>query len=52
MDYIQISEDLALIKERDCIILTVRDRESNDERRVFCKLGNQDVEKLRKGLGR
>lgn len=51
MDYIQITENLALIEEHDCIVLAVRDRKSNDERRVFCKLGDQDVEKLRKELG-
>lgn len=52
MDYIQITENLTLIKEHDCIVLAVRDRESNDECRVFCKLGDQDVEKLQKELGR
>lgn len=52
MDYIQITKNLALIKEHDRIVLAVRYRESNDERRVFCILSDQDVEKLRKELGR
>lgn len=51
MDYIQITEDLALIKERDCIVFTVRDRESEDERQIFCKLNYSDISKLRKELG-
>ena len=52
MDYIQISKDLALIRECDCIVLAVHDRGSNDERQVFCKLDYGDIEKLRKELGR
>lgn len=52
MDYIQISEDLSLIKERDCVVLIVHDRESIDERRIFCELNHCDTEKLRKELGR
>lgn len=52
MDYIQISEDLALIREWDYMVLAVCDHGSDDERRVFCKLDGQEVEKLRKELGR
>lgn len=51
MDWIQITENLALIKERDCIVLTMRDRESENERQIFCKLNHSDVDKLRKELG-
>lgn len=52
MDFIQISEDLTLIKDYDCMVLIVHDRESIDERQVFCRLDDQAVEKLRKELGR
>lgn len=52
MDYIQISENLALIREWDCVVLVVRDRESVDVRQVFCKLDYGDIEKLQKELGR
>ena len=51
MNYIQITENLALIKERDCMVLAVRDQESEDERRIFCKLNYSDIDKLRKELG-
>lgn len=51
MDYIQITENLALIKECDCIVLAMRDRESEDERQIFCKLNHSDIDKLQKELG-
>ena len=52
MDYIQITENLILIQESDCIALGVRDRESNDERGAFCKLDDYDINKLREELRR
>jgi hypothetical protein len=52
MEYVQITENLALIKEHDYVVLITRDRESEDERHIFCELNHCDIEKLRKELGR
>lgn len=51
MDYIQITENLVLIQESDCIALGVRDRESDNERWAFCKLDSFDINRLRQELG-
>ena len=50
MESIRITEDLEIIKATDHAIIIVRDREADYERVVFCKLDEQQIEKLIKEL--
>ncbi len=52
MESIRITEDLEIIKASDYAVLAMRDREAKDERRVFCPLDEQQIEKLIKELRR
>lgn len=52
MRYIRISGNLGVYQDGDCTIFMVADRESRDERIVCCALNKEEIEKLRKELGR
>lgn len=52
MKYTCITDDLHIIRASDYAVLAIRDREAEDERRVFCPLDEQQIEKLIKELRR
>ena len=52
MRYTRISDNLGVYRDDDCTIFMVTDRESKYERVVCCALSKEEIEKLRKELGR